>query len=351
MTGELVLITGANGALGYPTVVHALKAGYRVRAVVRSQAKAERILNGPSIKALDDTTRANLSFAIVDDLLKPDAYDESLKDTTFVIHVASPIPGGGSLLTPEELEDAFVVPAIKGTINMLEAAERIPFVRRVIITSSVLAQVSISEIVGPVSDKVYNETSRTPDPSGPYQHDGVAYMASKILALNAAERWLKEKERRISIVHVHPAFTLGRVELATTREEILQGSSGVTLAYILNLGGPGATISNTIWVEDVAEMHIRALDEGRIKNGQSLVGSSDGLSGANWADGKKILQKRFPRAIETGAFPIDVWPEPKIMNFDATETERLLGMKFTGYERQIADVVEQYLEVTGAEVA
>lgn len=37
------------------------------------------------------------------------------------------------------------------------------------------------------------------------------------------------------------------------------------------------------------------------------------------------------------------------MRFNMEETERLVGMKFEGFERQIVDVVKRYLDVIGEE--
>ena len=114
MALPLVLITGGNGHVGFGVLLFALKAGYRVRATVRSHNKANDILQAPSIAALDSTD--TLSFVLVPDLLKPGAYDEATQGVDLHIHVASP---ASVRLQPEEYESALIGPAVKGTLAML----------------------------------------------------------------------------------------------------------------------------------------------------------------------------------------------------------------------------------------
>ena len=44
MSSDLVLITGVTGHVGFRVLIFALEAGYRVRAAVRNQGKADTIL-------------------------------------------------------------------------------------------------------------------------------------------------------------------------------------------------------------------------------------------------------------------------------------------------------------------
>lgn len=149
---------------------------------------------------------------------------------------------------------------------------------------------------------------------------------------------------------MHPGFVLGGVELARSKEELLVGSSGMVLAMALgDKPGPRATPSTTAWLEDVAEVHVRATDATRVPNGQSLIVASEGTDGATWSDARKIVEKVFPRAVKKGLLGNQGWTETSMTRFNMEETERLVGMKFEGFERQIVDVVKQYLDVIGEE--
>jgi len=86
---NIVFITGGSGHIGSRVIVDALQAGYSVRAAVRSQEKANKVLSIPSIRAINPGNK--LEFVIVPDLLVDGAYDEAIKGATYVVHVASPI--------------------------------------------------------------------------------------------------------------------------------------------------------------------------------------------------------------------------------------------------------------------
>lgn len=344
--GALVLITGANGHIGFRTVVAALQAGYRVRAAVRSQEKANTVLAAPSIKALDSGSK--LTFTFVPDLLKPGAYDEAVKDVDYIIHLASPILAG--LTEEEDFESKLILPAVKGTTNILYSAFREPSIQRVVITSSIVAQMSWPDFFETDSGKTFNEQSRTPDAYGPFGLEFAAYCASKVRALNATEKLLDEQKPNFSVVHVHPAFVIGKNELITDAKDINSGTNGSMFAQILGVKTPYPTPGSTVHLYDIAELHVKALDP-QIPDRQSLLGSSGGLEGTTWVDALEIVKRRFPKAVESGVLPADGDTPSKATSVDTAETQKLAGMKFRSYEDQVVSVTEHYLELVGAEKA
>lgn len=96
-----------------------------VVATVRSHEKAERIQ-----KEYPDLLEGRLTFAIVQDISQPEAFDDVVTlDPPFdaVIHTASPFQ--------YSINDAtdFLDPAIKGTVGILNAIKKkAPNVRRVV---------------------------------------------------------------------------------------------------------------------------------------------------------------------------------------------------------------------------
>lgn len=134
MSTPNLLITGATGHIGFRTLVEALKAGYIVHAAIRSAEKAAEILATPSIKAIGSDNK--LSFVVVPDMLADKAYEKALEGITYVVHLASPLS-----MATIEFERDVIQPAVRGTINILLCAKKVPTVKRVVITSSLVAVV------------------------------------------------------------------------------------------------------------------------------------------------------------------------------------------------------------------
>lgn len=91
---QCLQITGITGHVGFRVLVHALQSGYTIRGIVRREAQIDAIKTRASIQPFLD----RLSFAIVPDITVDGAYDAVLKDVTYVVHVASPLPTDVSCL-------------------------------------------------------------------------------------------------------------------------------------------------------------------------------------------------------------------------------------------------------------
>jgi nucleoside-diphosphate-sugar epimerase len=345
MADQLVLITGANGHIGFRVLVVALEAGYRVRAVVRSQEKADQVLSAPSIKALNPGPR--LTFHFVPDLLQPGAYDEAIKDVDYAIHIASPITSG---VSSDQYETHFMQPAVAGTLGILKSAQTSPSVKRVVITSSIAAIVPWHDFFNVETDQIFNEHSRTPDPTGPFESEFEAYAASKVRAFNATLKWMDEAKPAFEIVHVHPTFVVGRDELIRDAQDITKGTNGAAMRQVLGTKQEWSTPSTSVHLEDVAIAHVKALSPA-IPAGYSLVTQSEGTQGTHWGDALDIVKRAYPKAVEAGVLPNDGFAPTKHTKVDASATAKLLGLEFKSYEEQVRSVAGHYLELVGVEAA
>lgn len=338
MAADLVFITGANGHVGYAILVAALRAGYSVRAAVRSQDKADKIRAGPSVESINPGTR--LSFVIVPDMLAPGAYNTALEGAKYAIHVASPITSG---LKPEQYQSGLIDPAVKGTINFLEAAAKTSTLQRVVITSSIAA-LTYSTSTAETSDKIFNERSRVgnKDVAGPHPTEFAAYSASKALALNLAEAFMDERRPEFSLVHIHPSFVIGPDEMTTNPDDVvLRGTNRLVIRGVLGLDMP-PLLDRTCHVDDVARVHVRALDND-IPSGASLVVSTE----TRWADAIEVVNGEFPAAVKSGVLPNDRAPESRKMVFDTTWSEKTVGWKYRSFKEQVVDLVGWYLKLKG----
>lgn len=238
MSGDRVLITGATGAIAKWCAVEALKAGYRVRGTVRSQARAGEVAAAVASQKAD----ASRLEIVVADLLSDAGWAEAMRDCRYVLHVASPF----LLVLPVDV-DELIRPARDGTLRVLKAAEAAG-VARVVMTSSVAA------VMYPAS----GEQSRTYDESDwtdPRRPDVTAYIASKALAERAAWEYVTEKGGRNWLTVINPGLVLG-----PSIDRDLSSSHAILKAMARGSypAAPGAGYP-IVDIRDVAAAHVRAM--------------------------------------------------------------------------------------------
>ena len=128
-------ITGATGFIGSHVAKAALEAGYHVRLSIRKHTQIQEL------KDLFPSYHSSLEFEEIKDITKPNAFENSFDGVDYVFHLASPMPGKG-----EDFLTEYVDPAVKGTNAIFEAASRSKSVKRVVITSSLLALVPLGQL-------------------------------------------------------------------------------------------------------------------------------------------------------------------------------------------------------------
>jgi nucleoside-diphosphate-sugar epimerase len=336
---DLVLITGATGHVGSCTLLHLLESGYHVRAAVRSEAKIAQVLSRPEVRALNPGSR--LTFTIVPDISAPGAYDHAVEGVTHIIHIASPLATGDSV--PGHLhEDFFIRPAVQGTINLLEAANIVGTVRRIVITSSIVALVPYDEMEGITKRsplKPVSPNDRIPFVPGPYNSTFAAYAASKVASLHHAEAWMARERPAFDVVYLHPGFVLGRNDNATSPGQAMQGTNSVVLALLLGKRfGPYA--GTTVHVEDVARAHVLSLDPSVFGNQSYILSQS-----SRWNDAREIARRCYPEAIKNKMLVMGGSVRTTHLPIDISLTEETFGFTFASYEEQVKSIVDQYLDL------
>src|SRR5437868_6000302 len=126
-----VLVTGGNGYIASWLVKYLLEDGINVRATVRNPSDDKKVGH---LKQIASKSRGRLSLFKAD-LMQDGAFNEAMRDCELVFHTASPFVIMGIKDAQKELVD----PAVKGTRNVLEAANRNNSVKRVVLTSSVVS--------------------------------------------------------------------------------------------------------------------------------------------------------------------------------------------------------------------
>lgn len=248
---ELVLVTGGSGFLGVWSIIKLLAANYRVRTTIRSLKREKDVSN--MLAAANVTNLDDLSFYEAE-LSKDDGWSEAVKESTYVLHVASPFPLG-----PPKHEDDLIIPAREGTLRVLRAA-RDAGVKRVVVTSS----------FGTIG---YGQQDR--DSSNPFTEKDwtisdapglTAYLKSKTIAERAAWDFIEKEGRALELTVVNPVTIFGPVlgsDSSPSVEVPLRLMNGSLPAC------PRLSFS-IVDVRDAADLHLLAMTDPKAKGERFL---------------------------------------------------------------------------------
>jgi len=268
-----VLVTGASGYIASWLVRHLLEDGHTVHATVRSPDRPESVRHLHRIaEGQPGTLRL---FAA--DLLREGSFDEAMQGCGIVMHTASPFVLGGFT----DANEALLRPAVEGTRNVLEAANRTPGVRRVVLTSSVAAIHGDNIDARDIPDHQLNESYWNESSSldhNPYQY-------SKVAAEREAWR-IQKGQSRWDLVTINPGVVYG--PSLTTRSQSASIDALLSMGDgRLRSGVPDLTYG-VVDVRDVAKAHVRAAFTPEASGRYLLVAGAIDLLGMS-----TILRCRF----------------------------------------------------------
>ena len=340
MEKPLVLVTGASGFIGSHCMLALLSSGrFRVRGTVREvgSAKTSHLSSHPVLRD------ASLFAA---DLLSDEGWDEAVDGCDYLLHVASPFPIGA---VPK---GSLVKPAVEGTERVLRAAARAGSVRRVVLTSSVVA-VSGGRADDDVEEKVFDETSW----SDADRQD--EYGKSKTLAERKA--WALAEELKLDLVTINPSYVLGPV--LSKRDD----SSSLTMVKRLLNGDMPAVPKlwvTAVDVRDVAAAHMAALDlpapaqpaEQRryiLDNGKPLwmTEVAAALRGEFKPRGYAVPRFRAPYILvalfglwDKDAAAVRSSIGVKVTSYNPSRAKELLGRSLRTFEESLQEMAESLVE-------
>ncbi|KAI9640751.1 hypothetical protein NHQ30_011060 [Ciborinia camelliae] len=230
-------------------------------------------------------------------------------------------------------------PTIQGTSNLLEAALQTPSLKRIILTSSIVANMPFPH--SPTNPPPTTAESRVPDVEGIASGVFPAYCAAKIATLNVTDVFVGKNNPHFSIISIFPGFVYGKDERATSIASLMSGSNRLILTILLGEKFDVPRLASAAHVDDVAKVHVLALD--RQKAGEQDFGVTAPVV---YDDAFEIVKKHFPREVEEGLFKKGSQPSLRI-DWNAKKTEDVLGFRFKTYEDMVVDVARQYLEFSG----
>ena len=238
-----VLVTGANGYVASWVVKRLLDEGLTVHAAVRDPKDEKKIAH---LKEAAANSKGQIKF-FASDLLKPGSYTAAMEGCELVYHTASPFT-----TNVKDAQKELIDPAVNGTANVLNSANEVGSVKRVVVTSSCAAIYTdaidtVNAPGGRITEDVWNTTA-----SLEYQ----PYSYSKTLAEKKA--WeLAKSQSQWDLVTVNMSLVMGPAMNPgnTTSESIniLKMLGGGEM----KMGAPRMGVG-LVDVRDVAEAHFKA---------------------------------------------------------------------------------------------
>jgi len=180
-----------------------------------------------------------LAFAAAD-LTRDDGWDAAVAGCDVVLHVASPLGGGGA-----RDANALLTPARDGTLRVLRAATKAG-VKRVVMTSAAAAART------PLGSHRLSDESIWADPDDP-RFD--SYRRSKVLAERAAWDFIARSSGATALTTILPGAVFGPL---LTKEKL----GSVRIIQSLLAGRPAGIPRlgfSVVDVRDLAELHVRAM--------------------------------------------------------------------------------------------
>jgi nucleoside-diphosphate-sugar epimerase len=336
-----ILVTGGTGYLASWIIKLLLDEGREVRTTVRNISQKEKYAH---LTAIAVKNNGILQFFEAD-LLKKGSFAEAMEGCELVIHTASPFRISGIKDAQKEL----VEPALDGTRNVLDSVNKTESVKRVVLTSSVVAVYGdaidiLKTEKGIFTEEYWNTTSSVNHQPYPY---------SKTVAEKLA--WeMAEKQSRWDMLTINPGFIMGpslskRTD-STSIDIMLQLATGK-----FKTGVPSGKMA-FVDVRDVANAHILAGFTAN-SSGRHICVSDH----KTFLDMANVIRANYPQYPLPNSFvpkwlfwliaPMAGFTRKYVklnvgidLNMDNSYIRKDLGLEFIPFEKTIADHFDQLLD-------
>ncbi|GAM24136.1 hypothetical protein SAMD00019534_073110 [Acytostelium subglobosum LB1] len=313
---EKVVVTGATGYIASAIIQQLLLKGtYKVVAIVRDKSNKDKLRHLTELKGANE----HLSFEDGD--LETADYATIFQGADHVLHVASPF-----LYTAPDPQKTIVDAAINGNLRVLEAADKVPSIKKVIITSSVVAVVDLAKKKAVYTEDDWNESTNISNP----------YPYSKYLAEKAAVEF---RPSHFQMIIVSPSFVLG-AGLASHL------NSSVELFANALRGDIGNGYMGVVDLRDVVDTHMVVLTSTENHNRQRKLVSNRVMSVVDLAERAKQLFPQYDFHDHTTEHK-PITPNSALFNYEVKSiTPISIGRLYIDLDVTLKETVE-YLISTG----
>ncbi len=287
-----VMVTGASGYIAGWIVKYLLEAGHTVHATVRDPNKAKSV---DHLKRIADAAPGTLKLFKAD-LLDAESFDSPMQGCDILMHTASPFVLDGFT----DANEALVRPAVEGTRNVLNAANRCDTLKRVVLTSSV------ASVYGDATDMKGKSAFTEADWNTTSSVDHNPYQYSKVAA--EREAWKIHDgqggsvESRWDLVTINPGMVYG--------PSLTNASNSASIGTLLDMGrgklktGVPALEYGMVDVREVAQAHLLGAFNPEAEGRYILVSQS-----VSMLDIAGMLRKQFGKQYP---FPMMKVPKPVV---------------------------------------
>ncbi|HZJ39574.1 MAG TPA: NAD-dependent epimerase/dehydratase family protein [Demequina sp.] len=340
-TSRPVLVTGATGYVAGWIVKGLLDAGATVHAAVRDLGNAAKVAH---LMALEEDAPGTLTLFAAD-LNQPGSYADAMAGCGVVFHTASPFTRD-----VEDPQRDLVDPAVGGTRDVLETANGIQTVTRVVVTSSCAAIYTdavecAAAPGGRLTEDIWNTTASL---------DYEPYSFSKVEAEKEAWR-IADAQDRWRLVVINPSLVVGPSLQSNPTSE----SFAIVRQLIggqMRLGAPRVALG-VVDVRDAARAHLAAGflpdAEGRhivSGHGTNTVGMGRELR-KHFGSGLPLPRNAIPKWLFKAVAPAfgvsRRYVEGNVDHpfaADNGKSRRSLGATYRPLQESLVDMVTQVLE-------
>jgi len=337
-----VLVTGGTGYLASWIIKKLLEQGSVVHATVREPDNTQKVGH---LTALAEASDGQLKLFKAD-LLDSGSFDESMRGCELVIHTASPFFVTGI----KDPQAQLIRPAREGTSNVLESANRTATVKRIVLTSSVVAIYGDNADIALAPGEVFTETEWNKTSSSAHQ----PYAYSKTIA--EEEAWsIANEQNQWDLLTINPGWILG--PSVSKRKDSLSINTMVQLGDGTFKTGVPELHNGIVDVRDVASAHIKAgytpQASGRhiVVSGEATLLDIANALRKHFGDGYPFPRRQVPKLVFWLIAPMMGYTRKFVSNnvgipirFDNSYSKTDLGMSYISVEQTVEDHFQQILD-------
>ncbi|KAJ7746277.1 NAD-P-binding protein [Mycena metata] len=330
MAHKVACVTGASGFLATQIIFILLARSWKVRACVRTPAKAEAWR-----AKFPEFREDQIEFVCVPDMQVDGSYDEAVKGCEVVFHTASPF---NFVFTDNEKD--MLIPAKQGALTLLRAAKAEPAVKRVIFTSSFAA--ITNPHLDPRPGHTYTEADWNPstwEEAVQSTDRHFVYLASKTFAEKAVWNFVKDEKPTFSVTSIVPPVILGEAAQPFTSMVDINQSSRVLWRLVDAPTMPATPAYLCVDVKDCALCHVLAAEQdASVINGKRYL-----TAGATFTQSKaaKVIAQLFPDVVSR--LP-PAAPYEEHYKYSSALVEKDLGIEWRPFEQTVKETFTQLLD-------